>query len=1393
MKRAKRTHGHAAAPAVLRPRTARGFSLIEVIIAGVLVALASMAAVAYVTRGTQQADWVRDKVHARQRALSILSELRAFVEGGEGEVAADLDGFDDGLSVSPSLTITPDPNDPGAVLPPDHPVSGNVRDHHGWRWHRRITVRRFPGVMTRDLRICTVRMYRMRDGDIFPGEEMAEVSSVIRTIGESFPTTQVYDVYLLALANAPGWWVYMDAIQPFIEATLADLESRNPGLKLRTHWITKLGYGRDEEYAPYVNEERDSLANTPWTYVYPGRMPAGESAQRYYVARRMQSRVNVDGEWLPQFQNVIAPQEPYTDTNGNGRRDPGEPYTDLDGDDTWDVGNPVPFAMADMHNHCMRYPEAVAKANARVAAGTETDDTPTWRLLLDRMIAEPDRYHNAILINLHGELMPLPPARNVSDAAKDPELKPGWRVVTHPERLAPRRVPGDDAASDTPRFRVYAYKTEFTNNEALMTQREPFVDVNKNGMFDGGETFEDWNGNGRWDDEMPLSIVIPGGNFAANPNAVLDPSIRIQRLPGGIDGDGDGNPDDYVDWQPATVYPERFADTNGDNIRQAAEVLLDLNGDGIRNGNDVWQEVDGDGKYSGVAEALVDLNSNGVFDAARPAESFTDTDGDGRWDAAEPYWDADTDGAWTAPTSPVSPWRPWDPLVDDADGTSRAAYIKAYGEPFVDIDNDKKYTPAEPFTDSNGNGVRDGGYARGEMWYDIRHESASNRTVLTLHGTPLSTPYVNNATNSQKGLPDAYRLYDLDYVPCPTPAAATDADRFARDLFTTNSGVPKNTARWIIELPLAQVRRTFETTPGAGDGDAADRTIAVETRIGTDLTTGVMWPTRRKPQNVSRTYAWFVDDPEDVPFSERYQFLGDPRHSPYADTDRQGTTAPHGYNWYFDNFTDGASDERGRWLAFDGARLRDRWLGRAGGHDLPRLFSWLRTAVSQTEAVYTTLTGWSYYYLSVGGDVGYDSANGFANSIPMDGKPFGLNGDVFENTLTDGGGTDAIKGSIKYVRSNDGAAAGIRTGGYWWSKPWLGELFQDSAYTTQWVPWGNLRADTGTTSGEYRLVRRGDLAGAQQPRGTTLRNAYNRTQREGCTSMFNVGTSSNTFHHQSVGGGTGGLVQDGVELALNYNFPLPTRALISRPFGLAASGSGGVGDEFSYTDAYPRYLAQMVTTFYDHTNGQTGSGLVRLQEPGADPRGGFIVVNGIDRTTESGSAFIARYSLLSLLHSYFAAGTPGGANRIRQLPRLQIESPTIVSELLDPSTIEVQWTTDWSRWDGMPYTTSYPNGFTEDESDLRYVLMYSVDNGDSWKHMLDDSRAEPGVLPWIEGVGPDPAKVLTDMNLGADESWSWPTPSTSFPEGSYVIRIEGYRASESLHFVQHMEKIYVKR
>ena len=1364
----------------------KGFSLVEILLAAALLSVAALVAVAHMTQAAGHADWTRDRVFARQKALSIIAEMRTYVSGLGGATASDLDTFDDGVTVHPTLSIARTPSDPDSFIEPDHLLSGNEMESGQWRWYRRISVMPLQGQNRNDLRECTVRIYRMRPSDVPPGEMMAQVSTIIRTIGEAYAASQVFDLYLIAIENVPAWWVTMDAMRPFVDASLQELQSRNPGLKFRTHWITTLGYGRDEEYAPYTNMTRDSTARTPWTYVYPGSLPTTQLNRNYYVPEGMRARVNLDGEDAPVFQNEFAPREPYTDSNDNGKRDAGEPFVDFDKDGTWDEGNENPYAFADQHNHCMRHPEALARFEARVQKGQDDEQAPSLRLLLDQMSLNPEAFTNAILLNLHGELMPFPATRNYSDAAKDPETHPGWRVVTHSERVLSRRVAGMDAGSDAPRFRVHAYKTEFpTGHAPLMTQAEPYVDANSNGSFDDGEAFTDWNGDGLRNEGTPITIVIPGGDFSAAPNAPGNASLLIERLPGGVDADGDGSPESYQTLHAAPVYPEAFQDGNSDGIRQVQEAFLDLDGDGMRDGSEPHQELDGDGAYTAATESLIDQNGNGRLDRARPAEALTDTNGNGRWDPAEPYWDRNKNGVRDGPTVALPPaWQPWN-STDYGNTTAEDAYVANYGEPFLDLDGDQTWDAAEAFVDGNGNGVHDGGFVRGEMWCSVRYDAWPGRTVLELHGTPLEAPVVGS-----QGLGSAWRLYDLDYVPCPTPAVnAPGGDRFARDL-ATSGDVPKNTARWRVTLPLPAVRTAFETAGGAGDGDAQDRVIALETRIGADLDTGTMWPSWYYPQNRSTAYTWFHASASTIPFSERYQMRGDPRHCPYEDTDRYGTTAAHGYNWFWDDFRNGSDDAQGAWLAFDTDRMRQGWMGRSD-HDVARMMSWLRAAVVRSEAFFTTISGWSFYYLSVGGDVGSDASNDHPQSIPMDGLPFGMSGDVFENTLISSPGTKSISGSRKFVRTNAGSNASVRSGGYWWSKPFLGELFPDGAYASQWKLSGNLTAAASGSGTGHRLIRRSDVTSNQVPYGTLMNPSEARTASEGCTSFFNVGTSSKTFHHQAQSGKEGSLVEGGFELAANYAYPVPSTVPISRPFSVASKGDGGLPPEFDYTDAYPRHSAALVRRFYDHEKADVGSGLVRLRAPSGE--GGFVTVNGLDKATENGSAFLGRYCVLALVQSYFEAGLPGQPNRVPQLPRLEIAYPTISDELKNPSTIPLRWKTAWTRWDEKKYTDAYPADHSEDLNDLFYVLLYSRDGGDSWLHIVDDSKAEPGVPPWIEGVGPDPLKTKADLDPAADETYAWAVPSSSFPEGSYLIRIEAHRKSVRRHYSFHMEKIHVSR
>ena len=1170
------------------PARSRGFTLLEALVSTGIIAIVVLASASFLWTEWRQGDRNRDEAFAYDRAQSILEELRAFAEVGESQDAATLDAFDDGVGYSYSLTTLKKPS-PNAdeFVDPDAVVSGNTKTDGKWRYARRISVRHLRGVDQRDLRVVTVRIFLNAGSEVPPGTLLVSCASVIRTIADPTPPTQVYDVYFVALENVPGWWVYMDTIRPFMEASLQDLVGRNPGLKFRSHWITKLGYGRNPQYTPFFNEATPSTATGDNVYFYPGLMPNGSASSRYYVPSLVKGRANIDG--------VV--------TNGFDA-----------------AANPWPYALADQHNHCMRLPEEEALFEQRVAAGVENEDEPTWRIFLERLNSDPDRYRNAIVVNLHGELLPLPPVRNYSDAAREPERLPGVRAVTHPEKL--RAVRGTDDV----RLRVYTYRKD----PAVLPER---LDV-------------------------PVILDIKGINLAARVNGVGasgPDTLQVERIAGGLDiSPLDGQRDDYA-----------------------------------------------------IANAPVVLGPSSNFSPAFPAQMY-----------CRVYW-------------------------------SPTAY--------------------------NGVGA----------------------TVVELHSSPLTC----NAVSTNRGLAAARRLYGMEYVPCPTEAAGD----FSVNLTSPTTG-EKNTARWIVRIPAAML-------------GSEDRRVDVVTRLGREsnktngadsaaFATGIMYPpeSRAEPENVSVTHAWYAATGNGVPFTERYQFQGDPRHCPYADLKAGGSGLANGYNWYFDDFENASANAIASWPGFDAARLKngngsttdDGWENRLDV-DLPRFFQLVRDGLERSNALYTTLTGWSYYYVGLGNEIGYDAANGYTDSIPVSGKPFGLAGSCFEQSITnDTPGTSPSSGvGVKVVRSN-------ATANYWWEMSWLGELYPDSMYASSWKvpryeysdtptlpstlppPKGNLPTGTVASASTFKQVPRDQIA-VNLPAGTSLHQSQRRTQQEGCTSFMNVGaTSSSVFHHQGQTGTTGPIADGGTEVSRDFHFPLPDTAKISRPFRLAASADGGVGDEFPFTADYPRASVTARRNYYGHSTGATGSALLELSSPGISTPA-FVVVSGIDRTTESGSAFIARFAMLTLIHGFLSAGDPALPNPIALRPRTVLMAPTAITEIEDPLSITVRWHTERRRWDGIPYTTTFPPNLAPLDVTNEYVLTYSADNGKTWRHMLDDTLATPGVAPT------DPTLRMTDQVANGDEAYTWPTPEAKFPMGTYRIRVETYRAGARLHYSFHEERIYINR
>lgn len=1162
------------------PMKEAGFTFAELTFAILILVIGAVVLINHISVNYSTTATERDRVFAYSKAQAILSEIQAFVDRGDIEAAIDLDVLDDGVATRSTLTIQTQPGtgDPGAgtLVLADHAVSGNYQRDGEWVWSRRVQVQPFLGLNNRNVRYVTVRIFkRDQDGNENP---MADLSAVINSAGSAFPTTQVYDVYLLAVENIPGWWVFMDSIKPFVESMITDLENRNPGLSFRTHWITKAGFGRNLAYRPYTNDALDSHQVIPDVYHYPGRMPDGNASSYYYVPDNMKGRINVDG-------------------------------TEVNGYDA--TTNPHPYALADFFNHVMRYPEEKALWEARVAqvvareqaiqaaelAGTtppaELDDMskePTLRLLLDELNTDPDKYQNALLINLHGELLPMPALRNFSDAARDPVNHEHWRVVTHPEELRTRK--DDGGVTDALKFRMYAYT--------------------------------DWPMYYTGSDRMtePMVVDVMGVNLI-----------------------------DYTD---------------ADQDRLISDAALTC----IRGG--------------------VLVNGNNEYDVSPRAATHAD------------------------------------------DATF----------------------PAE------------------EMFYRAQFVGGSDPyTRIYLYNTPLTCPLDANG----RGLASTQRarLYMMEYIPSPVAAGPSFDDA---DLTLVNTATPKNTARWMLSLdPAVLTSNLFVDAGGSNYDPTGDVLMTVKTRIASNMsggdtdweTSGTMFPAAIQPDNLSTTYAWWSDSREDVPMTERAQFNGDPRHLPYKDCFEGGDDFPNSYNWFHDslNNTNSATAD---FVTIDASHLRNRW-DNAMWCDVPRYFELLRNGLVESAAVYTSLTGFSYYYMGIGGDIGYDSANGYPNSIPCDLTPHYGSGPGFINTIT-----SARKMALTY----------LPTSGWWSGFPWLGELYPDEmAATFLDTSGGTVRGNlpAGSTVGNA-FQYASNTAYSITPRlayGTVVYNNHQRTSANGCSAFFNIGSSSTRFRHV-FSSGDATLTSIGQEVADNYSMTMPETAPVSRPFQLNYGGTGG--SHWNYAPYTTRYTGSIFETYYTHSAG-TGSGLIKLENPGSTSAG-YIVVNGIDKVVESGTSFIAKWAVLSLVHSYLEAGDTGNTLRIKQMPRVEIESPTDITELSNPSDIDILFGIDWTRWDGQPYTQT--GTFAEDESELEYVLMYSNDNGVNYYYVQDNALATPGERPTN-------SMHIESDNAAGDESYEWSVPVEDFPEGSYLLRIECFRQGAQVHYAWHQNRIYIQR
>lgn len=1272
-------------------RNQKGMSLIEVLIALFLCSIVILAAITFISTSFKNTSRNKDKDFATQKAIAMLEELKSILES-QGDDTTLLDSYDDGAVESEFLTIRRD------VTDPLDPASGNVTfpainpSQPGFKYLRRIMVQRLPGAQSSSIRLVNVKVFVNKDDDKDGDPDLlAEVAGVIQTVASNFPPTQVYDVYLLALENVPGWWVYMSNLIPFVQNAMADLQARNPGLEFRPHWITKLSYGRDQEYVPYVNRTASSTAASSGNlvYWYPGLMPGGSSVQFYYPPTGFNARVAVDG--------VV--------TNGYNL-----------------TANPHPYALADQFNNAMRYPDELAYFENRVAAGQEVDGTPTFRILLERMATRPADFRNAIFINLHGELFPFPPIRNYSDPAKEPVTFPNVRVVTHSERLRYRN-------DDTLNLRVYGYNTNAPNDE-----NNPAGGAGAPGSIPAPVDGVDILSN------TPITITIKGLTADWVPAGIA--GDQIQAIKGGLDLEAPLNQRDPYSLIVANTTPAATAYYTVDN--SGPDVVIELFNTPLR--TPAWAIANQDATCSGAV---------GTFNC-------------------------------------------WQGLRNGK---------RLYGMEYIP-------SPLEDFT----------------------LDTTATPVPGTTTPVPTPTPFTKNLTTVESATAGAV---------------------------CTRGNCAKNTARWIFTIPDTVLPDdnviTIETR--IGNDPCTGLLYADPDQPGCTTIPN-------EPTNLSRTYAWRGDDAHIfgdpavspvidpiLPYTERYQILGDPRHLPYVDSKQPHESASFvlhnedslgmGYNRYFDDFhmgtnncavglgTAGANcnaapntinDFWPGWtytiggqqygLKSDANNNNDGWDTRADKAPNPglttnsfleidehRIFQTYRSILMKVQSVYTTMSGFSYYYTGIGNEIGYDTANGFPNSIPVNTKPFtGVAGTGFE---------DSITGSVKYIREGANGAGS----NYWWGLSWLGELWPDSMYPSTapgggWVTTGNL--PTGNTASTFVRTNRAQTAATvnnnsrfRYPDGTDLTQAVRRPQEEGSATFFWTGSANSTFHHEFRDNTFGTLLQAGTDIGTGFNYPIPDNVPLYRPFSITYNQVNYNPNAFLQTVYGPALTTVNELQFYSHAGPTLGSALISVDNPTNNDLS-FVVVNGLSMTTASGTAFISRWSMLSLIESflrgglYNISGSTPGPNHIEQVPRIAITQPSDSMDpdlVNDPSDLEIIWNAEWLRWNGDKYiegtASPYPAGYAENGSDLTFFVLWTNDpNGGlgTWKYANDNTTvATPGVR------GPSGFGIAGALPLINPYSFTWSTPAGAFPQGNYTVRVEAYRDDLPLHYSYHQYRVFIRR
>ncbi|HEY9724388.1 MAG TPA: hypothetical protein V6D47_20465 [Oscillatoriaceae cyanobacterium] len=393
----------------------RGMSLVEVLIAASVLVTVLLAMGLYQTATVRMNQNQRDRAFAVQKATQMMEEIVALQTQKTQLTPQDVATFADGASRY-NFKLTIDPN----VGHPEDSLSGNTPQGASYRFVRQIVVLPLDSDDKSSQVTIKVFLADTTNKSAAPKpntKALSVVTNVIRATPPQTVPTDVYDIFLVDIGNAINSWADPETIRTAINNAVGALEGENTGLEFRLHWVTRLGSGRDAYYMPYDNNRNDRTSLANWAYAYPGSRdpsnqlsPPAASGTAYFFDPSLMSNssLGVGGQRMEDGRGTDLVES--TAWTRGGRGSSSQLYVDDSN-----------FAWADQFNNALRYPEEYTKW---YNAGEDLDDIPLDLLL--EFMAE-GQLKNAIVVNVNGSVLPIPPVRNYSDAARVPDdTNSGW-------------------------------------------------------------------------------------------------------------------------------------------------------------------------------------------------------------------------------------------------------------------------------------------------------------------------------------------------------------------------------------------------------------------------------------------------------------------------------------------------------------------------------------------------------------------------------------------------------------------------------------------------------------------------------------------------------------------------------------------------------------------------------------------------------------------------------------------------------------------------------------------------------------------------------------------------------------------------------------------------------